>query len=41
MCKKYRIFKQQLVFDPEIPLLEFVISDIFAKVYAKAMFTEK
>lgn len=29
------------MFDPEIPLLEFVISDIFAKIYAKAMFTEK
>ena len=29
------------MFDPEIPLVEFAISDIFTKISAKAMFIEK
>lgn len=29
------------MFDPEIPLVEFEISDIFTKIYAEAMFIEK
>ena len=29
------------MFDPEIPLVELAMSDIFTKIYAKAMLTEK